>query len=682
MNAATRVVERMRPTTAPATQAAAATSGRGRPRWEWTALAVVLIGTAVLYLWGLGSTGYGNSFYAAAVQAGTQSWKALLFGSLDAGNVITVDKPPASLWLMGLSGRIFGFSTWSMLAPQALLGVGSVALLYAAVRRCSGPIAGLVAGGPLALTPVAVLMFRFNNPDALLVFLLVLAAYFMVRAVEKGQWRWILLAGSAIGFGFLTKMLQAFLVLPAFALMYLVAAPVSLPKRLLQLLGAGASVIISAGWFVALVDLWPSASRPYIGGSENNTELELALGYNGLGRILGQGAGPGGGGPGGGGMGSAFGGETGILRMFNTSFGTEVSWLLPAALVGLVAGLWFTRRAPRTDRTRASLILWGGWTVGTMLVFSFMSGTIHPYYVVALAPGIAGLIGISVRELWRGREHLPARITLSAMVAVTGAWSFVLLERTPDWLPALRWLVLVLGVLAATAIAVGAHRFRRAAVVVAVVTALAGLSATAAYAQKTASVPHTGSLPMSGPSGDGTDMMGRQGGQGGPGTGTANAELVAALQDTDTDWAAAAVGAQGQGGLQLASGRPVIAIGGFNGGDPAPTLEQFKQWVAEGRIAYFVSGGGMGMGGGPGGGIPTGVGQNTAPDEGTGGTNDGQADGQAGDRGFGGDGPGGGGLGGGFGGGPGGGSGNEISSWVEDHFEETTIGGVTVYELR
>ncbi|WP_019810496.1 ArnT family glycosyltransferase [Saccharomonospora halophila] len=658
MNAATHVVERIRTATTPGTRAPEGATGSGRSRWEWAALAVLLVGTAVLYLWGLGSTGYGNSFYAAAVQSGTQSWKALLFGSLDAGNVITVDKPPASLWLMGLSGRIFGFSTWSMLAPQALLGVGSVALLYAAVRRCSGPVAGLVAGTALALTPVAVLMFRFNNPDALLVFLLVLGAYFMVRAVEKGQWRWILLAGSAIGFGFLAKMLQAFLVLPAFALMYLVAAPVSLPKRLLRLLGAGVSVIVSAGWFVALVDLWPSASRPYIGGSENNTELELALGYNGLGRILGRG---GGGAPGGGGgMGSAFGGEPGILRMFNTSFGAEASWLLPAALIGLVAGLWFTRRAPRTDRTRASLILWGGWTLGTALVFSFMSGTIHPYYTVALAPGIAGLIGISVRELWRGRDHPPARITLSAMVAVTAVWSFVLLERTPDWLPALRWIVLALGVLAATAIAVGVHRFRRAAVVVAVVTALAGLSATGAYAQTTASVPHTGSLPESGPSGDGIDMMGRQGGQGGPGTGTANATLVAALQNTDTDWAAAAVGAQGQGSLQLASGRPVIAIGGFTGSDPAPTLEQFKQWVSEGRIAYFVSGNG-GMGG-PGGGVPGDGGPNAGP----GGRNDGQADGC-----------------GGPGGGPGGGrSGSEISSWVEANFEETTIGGVTVYDLR
>ena len=200
------------------------TTATDRPTLVRLALGMLLAAAAALYLWDLGASGYANSFYAAAVQAGTQSWKALLFGSLDPGNSITVDKPPASLWIMALSGRIFGFNSWSLLAPQAVEGVLSVWLLFAAVRRWAGPAAGLIAGAALALTPVAALMFRFDNPDALLVLLLVAGAYCVVRAVEQASVGWLMLAGTALGFGFLTKMLQAFLVLPAFALVYLVAA--------------------------------------------------------------------------------------------------------------------------------------------------------------------------------------------------------------------------------------------------------------------------------------------------------------------------------------------------------------------------------------------------------------------------------------------------------------------------
>ncbi len=258
-----------------------------RPRWELPSLAVLLVGTGALYLWNLSASGWANSFYAAAVQAGTQNWTAFFFGSLDSANAITVDKPPAALWVMALSGRIFGFSSWSMLAPQALMAVGAVALLWATVRRVAGPGAGLMAGAVLALTPVAVLMFRFNNPDALLVLLMVAAAWATTHAVEKGSTRWLLLAGVFLGFGFLTKMLQAFLVLPGLALAYLWAAPTTPWRRVRQLLAGGLAIVVSAGWWLLAVALWPAASRPYIGGSTTNSPLELALGYNGLGRILG-----------------------------------------------------------------------------------------------------------------------------------------------------------------------------------------------------------------------------------------------------------------------------------------------------------------------------------------------------------------------------------------------------------
>ena len=259
-----------------------------QPRWVRPALVGLLVATAVLYLWALGSSGWANNYYAAAVQAGTQSWKAWLFGSLDAGNAITVDKPPAAMWVMALSGRLFGFSAFTMLLPQALMGVGAVALLYATVRRGSGPAAGLIAGTVLALTPVAALMFRFNNPDALLVLLLVAAAYCMMRATETASTRWIALAGCVLGFAFLTKMLQAFLVVPGFALAFLVAAPVGMWKRIGKLAVGAVAMTVSAGWYIALVSLWPAASRPYIGGSSDNSLLQLALGYNGIDRVVGR----------------------------------------------------------------------------------------------------------------------------------------------------------------------------------------------------------------------------------------------------------------------------------------------------------------------------------------------------------------------------------------------------------
>jgi 4-amino-4-deoxy-L-arabinose transferase-like glycosyltransferase len=600
-----------RPAAAPAAHAP------GRRGWHRPALAVLLLGTAVLYLWNLSASGYANDFYAQAALAGSQNWEALLFGSLDPGNVITVDKPPAALWVMGLSARIFGFNSWSLLAPQALEGVLSVWLLYAAVRRRFGSGAGLAAGAVLALTPVAVLMFRFDNPDALLVLLMTAGAYCVVRATERANWTWLALAGVAIGFAFLTKMLQGFLVLPAFGLVYLVAAPTSLRRRILHLLGALAAVIVSAGWYVALVDLWPASSRPYIGGSTDNSLLELALGYNGLGRIFGGSGNGGGGGPGGGGGGAnlSFGGRAGITRMFGQAFGTEISWLLPAALIALVAGLWFTRRAPRTDQTRAALLLWGGWLLVTGLVFSYMSGTIHPYYSVALAPAIAALVAIGGRQLWRGRARFSVRAWLAAMIAVTGVWDFVLLSENSSWLPWLRWVVLVGGIAVGALVLLQGDQFRRL-VVVAAVTGLLGVGA---FGIATAATPHTGSIPVSGPSTGSGFGGGGMGGDSGP----ASSALVGLLRATTTEWAAATDGSMSSAPLALASGKSVMAIGGFNGGDPAPTLAQFQRYVAEGRISYYVSGGRGGFGGG-----------------------------------------------------------SQISSWVAAHYQARTVGGTTVYDLR
>jgi len=645
-----------------------------RPAWERPALLGLLAATAVLYLWDLSASGYANSYYAAAVQAGTQSWKAFLFGSLDSGNAITVDKPPASLWVMVASGRIFGFSSWSLLVPQALMGVASVGLLFGAVRRWAGPAAGLVAGAALALTPAAVLMFRFDNPDALLTLLLVAGAYAVVRAVDaasvKASTWWLVAAGTAVGFGFLAKMGQALLVVPAFGLVYLVAGPTRLRTRVLQLLAALGAVVVSAGWYIALVELWPAADRPYIGGSTTNSLLELALGYNGIGRLLG-GSGNGGGGGAGGGN-SGFGGTAGITRLFTGELALEASWLLPAALILLAGGLAWSLRAARTDRLRAAMLLWGGWTLVTGLVFSFMSGTMHPYYTVALAPGIAALVGVGTVALLRRRASLPARAVLASAAAATAGWSFVLLAGSSEAFAWTRWIVLAAGVVAVLGLLAGSAR--RLVVVGLLAAALTGAAGAGTYAVATAATAHTGSIPAVGTSssamggmgggptgerpsggfgappasssGTGTSAAGDTatggtttgdaatgapaGGFGGPGGdgGSANSALVALLEASGSTWSAAASSAQTAASLELASGTAVMATGGFSGSDSAITPAQFQADVAAGQIHYWVGGG---QGGGPGGG----TGSTTA----------------------------------------------QITAWVQAHYTATTVGGTTVYDL-
>lgn len=665
------------------------------PAWARPALLVLLAATAVLYLWGLGASGWANAFYSAAVQAGATSWKAFFFGSSDAANAITVDKTPAALWPMEIAARIFGVNSWSILVPQALIGVATVATLYAAVRRRFPAWAGLLAGAALALTPVAALMFRFNNPDALLVLLLTAGAYATLRAQENASTRWLLAAAAFVGTGFLAKMLQAFLVVPVFALVYLATAPAPVRRRLWQLVLAGAALVASAGWWVLAVALVPASSRPYIGGSQHDSVLELALGYNGIGRLNGDETG---------GLGN-LNQDAGVGRMFGAAIGGQISWLLPAALVLLAAGLWATRRAPRTDPARAALLVWGGWLLLTGAVFSEMQGIFHEYYTVALAPAVAALAGIGAALLWERRRTTEGAAFLSVTVAVTAVWAYVLLGRSPGWHPWLGPAIVVAGLVAAAALA-GVRLLRgpllAAVLVLAVAASLAG---PAAYAVETAGTPHTGAIVTAGPRTSGGFGPGRggpggapgggrgpgraggawnrgqgfappQGGQpgaglpgggsagqgngqrngqgasqgtapggfgggrpggagGGPGgllnAGTPSAQVTAALKAgaESSTWAAAAVGSNTAAGYQLATGEPVMAVGGFNGTDPAPTLARFQRLVRQGRIHYFV-GGGMTMGRG-----------------GSSGSDDAQ----------------------------------KISEWVAANFTAASVGGVTLYDL-
>ena len=494
---------------------------RGRttdPAWVRPALLGLLVATALLYLVDLSSSGYANSFYSAAVQAGTKSWKAFFFGSSDAANFITVDKPPASLWMMEIPARIFGVNAWTLLAPQALEGVAAVGLLYLTMRRAFSAGVGILAGAVLALTPVATLMFRFNNPDALLVLVLVAAAYATVRAVEQGRTRWLVAAGVLVGFGFITKELQALVVVPPLALVYLVAGPPRLRRRILQLLAAGAALVVSAGWWVAAVQLTPAADRPYIGGSQNNSLLNVIFGYNGFGRLTGAESGSvGGAGRGGPGAGGSMWGPTGLLRMFNSEFGTQIAWLLPAALAAIVVGLWVTRRTRRTNPIRAAFLLWGTWLLVTGLVFSLGQGIIHPYYSVALAPAIAALVAGCAGLLWARRDHWVARVILAAGVAGTVIWADVLLRRTPTWNAWLQATVLVAGLVAAVGLALGpilgrvsiAGRGvgqvvgRRTGMAVGALALIACLAGPGAYSVATAATAYSSAIPTAGPSSGG-----------------------------------------------------------------------------------------------------------------------------------------------------------------------------------
>jgi 4-amino-4-deoxy-L-arabinose transferase-like glycosyltransferase len=597
------------------------------PRERW-ALIVLLAATAALYLWNLAATGYGNTFYAAAAQAGSQSWSAWFFGSLDAHNFITVDKPPASLWVTGLSVRLFGMNSWAVLVPQALMGVAAVAALYATVRRAfgdagQGAAAGLVAGAVLACTPAAALMFRFNNPDALLVLLLTTAAYCVMRAVGAASWRWLALAGAVMGFAFLTKMFQGFLVLPGFALAYLIFAQTTLSRRLLHLLGAAASIAVAGGWWVLAVQLVPASARPYIGGSTDNTVLDLAFGYNGISRILGRhpeyihlsGTHL-----------TAFSTRTGLHRLFTGEMANEIAWLLLAALFALAFGAYLAVRRSLDRGELCALTMWGCWFVVTGVVLSYMGGTVHPYYTVALAPAIAALIGLGGMWAWRRRAAWDGRFALAAFVVLAAMPSTIMLHRN-HFNAVWPFLIALLAVAAVVGVIVPRPRVMAAGVTIG---ALAGLAGTTTVSVLTAATPHHGAIPAATAStaAAGISVASQD----------ANAELAGLLAATHTPWSAATNGSQSAAALEVVSGTSVMAVGGWSA-DPVPDLQQFIDDVHAGKVSYYVEAGPRAAPGVLHGEVIRGPNHSAAHTR-------------------------------------------EIADWVATHYPGTTIGGSTVYRLN
>jgi 4-amino-4-deoxy-L-arabinose transferase-like glycosyltransferase len=684
--------------------------GPDAPRWARPGLWAVLVLAAVLYAWDLSRNGDANAFYAAAVLSGTESWKAFFFGSLDAASFITVDKPPFAFWVMGLSARIFGFNSWSLLLPQAVEGVAAAGIVYVAVRRSTAEwlgergayAAGLIAALALTLTPMVVAINRDDNPDTMLTLLLVLGAWALLESLRGRLW-WLMLSAVAFGLAFNTKMLEGFIPLPALVIVYLIAANGRLRARIWRLLAAGGVLaVITLSW-MTIVDLIPKSSRPYVGSSANDTVWNLAVGYNGFGRLSGGGRGFGGARPtgpvttpagtgagtgtgfgngagfadvahraaGGGGGFGGLGGQSGFGRMFASTLGGQISWLIPFAAIALVAALILIGRRPRTDLARAGVLLFGGWFLLEFFVLSFQQGTQHPYYSSAMAPAIAALTGIGAVALYRAdRRSVRWSWVLPLAVAVTGGWAFVLLRRTPGWNAWLPWTIVGATAVTVLALLLGQFyvRFPRGRLLV--VAAIAGLIAVfagpAAYAVTPLSTAIEGNNPMAGPTaggggfggfdaflgggttardggrgfagggfggGDGagggaggggfgrghdgeydrtrTDGLrgtGAGGGAGGAGGfgGAVSKQLISYLEAhrDGATWLVAVQGSSAAASIILETGGiPVMAMGGFTGSDPAPTLGQFEQYVKQGKVHYVMTGGGLGggFGGGRGG---------------------------------------------------------------------------------
>jgi 4-amino-4-deoxy-L-arabinose transferase-like glycosyltransferase len=608
-------------------------------------LGVLVVLSAVLNLWALDRNGWANTYYSAAVRSMSSSWHNFIYGSFDASGVMTVDKPPLALWVQALSVKVFGYHSLSILVPEALMGVASVVLVYDLTRRVWGRAAGCAAGLVLALTPIAVAISRHNNPDALLVLCCTAALWFIVRALQDGRTRWIVLSGVCVGLGFETKMGAALLVVPALVAAWLWIAPRGRLAAARQLLAGGAAMVVVGGAWPLLMALTPASSRPWISGTNDNSILSLILNYNGIGRLDGQAGGPqiaGGGGDGG----ANFGGASGPFRLLNQALGGQAGWLLGFAVVALI-GLVVATRLRRTDARTGWVIATGGAFATIAVAFSFAQGIFHPYYVSELAPFLAALVGGGVG--WFLQRSWSAGIFAAAAVLAGVVTELVVLHDNPGhlgWLPAV---LVVLGLAAAVALVAMRTRPVRAAILAAALGLL--LLAPASWAVQTLGHATNGTFPAGGPASAGFGGGGRGGpGGGGPGGNFPGARGQAgqagtppagapgsgsAASGTTGNGSATGPGAGGFGGMGgggfggdnagvtqalayvkqhgggtigvssqsgaasaiIQSGAKVAGIGGFSGRESEVSTQWLADAVRSGRIRWVLTSGSSGFGG-------------------------------------------------------------------------------------
>jgi 4-amino-4-deoxy-L-arabinose transferase-like glycosyltransferase len=537
---------------------------------------VGLIGVAaILNFWGLRINGWANTFYSAAVRSMTTSWHDFLFASLDKTGLMTVDKPPLSLWVQALSARIFGFHPLSILVPQALMGVAAAALVYDLTRRRFGRPAGFAAGLALATTPMTVAIARHNNPDQLLVLCCVAALWFALRAFEDGRTKWLVLCGICIGLGFETKMAVALFVVPGIAAAYLWVAPRGRLGAVRQLLAGGVALAVVGLAWPLLVTLTPAADRPWISGTSDNSIWSLIFSYNGVGRVTGQTGAPNAG-VGAGGGGGAFGGATGVFRLLQSGLGDQAGWLLGFAVVAGLGVLVSTRLRRRDPRT-GWLIAVGGAFVVSAVVFSYAKGIFHPYYVSFLAPFTAALIGAGVGEILAGDRR--ARILAPLAVGAGAVTELVVLGNLSGELSWAEPLVIAAGGGCAVVLAIRLSRRVRLAVLGVALAAL--LAAPATWAAETIGHATSSTFPAGGPASAGTGGFGG-GARGGFGPGGRGLQLRGA-------------GGFAPGGATgLRPGAP-----GSRGGSSAPGSGIQSLFGNAGSGGF---GRGRGLGGGPGGG--------------------------------------------------------------------------------
>ncbi|MDQ0800406.1 glycosyltransferase family 39 protein [Arthrobacter sp. SLBN-112] len=595
-NAATqRSVADSLSTAGPGTKDDSAERSGHRETWERTALWSLLAVSAVLYLFGLDRNGWANSYYSAAVMSGAQDWTAFLFGSSDAANAITVDKPPLSLWIMSLSARLFGLSSWSILVPQALMGVASVYLLFRMVRTYTDARTGLLAGAFLAVTPVATLMFRYNNPDALLCLLMIGIAWSTLESIRRSKLRWLMLTGALIGAALLTKQLQVGLILPAVTLAYLAYASGALWRRLAHLVLAAATSLVSGGWWFLLVQLTDPSERPFVGGTRLNNVVELTFGYNGLDRLTGADAS------------RTMSPNTqalaeqldgGFQRFLQPQFSGQFGWFLPFALTGFGIAIYSIWKR-REDRSKLAYLLFMAlWFACSATVLAFMSGIVHPYYSLGVVPSLCALAAVGFMKLAAWRTGWKPRMLLAATLLSTMVLVFATASRSAADFPGLPPIFLGLwAIVAALQLVPGRNPFQAVSSALLLFALMLG---PVIWSVNTILSPHVGAGVVAGPSllGIRTDHPDRQ--QLGPSVPPSfiavmfgdipNASVLRRLENagTTTTWATATVGSESAANYQLQLGRPVLPIGGFDGTDPFPSLEQFTAMVANKRVGSLT----------------------------------------------------------------------------------------------
>jgi 4-amino-4-deoxy-L-arabinose transferase-like glycosyltransferase len=547
------------------------TSTAEAPAWSRPALIAIALLAGALMLSDVTISGFGNTYYATGALAASRSWSALLTNAADLGGYVSLDKGPLSDWMTGLSTRLFGFSSFSVMLPNALCGLASVIVLHDAVRRALGSQIAIVAALLMALTPVAVLVGRYNTPDALLVLLLVCAARSLTIALRSGRMRDLALCGAFVGLAFDTKMLEAYLVLPAVAAALLLGRAATLRRRIGELAATlGMALIVSLSWFTTMM-LIPAAERPYVGDSPSNSWFQLILEGNGVDRFLGHGG--------------SFSREAApgrLLRLFSHHLGGQIGWLLPLAALGLALGVrssWGSRgEAP----TFGSYLLWGAWGLGVYLVLSFSTGVFHAYYTSLLAPPVAVLAAAAIVTLWAAARRSPsAALALAGVLVGLAALAFVLLSYASGFVPWLRWLALASGCAAAgllTTQAAGRLHGRLAC-------------RPTAYTIATVARAHTGYDPIAGPLVRNSPPPSIHHATSAAHTPAAALGLIGSYLRAhrgDTRFLVAATDARTADPIALSTNAPVITIGGFTGADPTPTVAQLRHLIASGRLRYVL----------------------------------------------------------------------------------------------